>query len=186
MKKLLTFLISYCAVCLTSCTLFRPLSLAPIQNTDSVQKIGKHGFSKFNGDYQILSVDSNSSTLGYAFTYKPIFDFRKLPGKNDYINLSAIDDRHIKATLHVNGKIVKSKTIKGKLNNNSFEFHTNHLSLRYIFFIYRQQTNRISLSDEDDLFLDTNSGGIGFLLILPIPLSGSSMDTYNLKFKRKK
>jgi hypothetical protein len=178
-------LISFCAVCFSSCTLFRPLPLEPIHNSDSVQKTEKSDLSKFNGDYEILSVDSNSSTLDYTFTYKSLFDLKKLPGKRDYINLSAINDNHIKATLFVNDKIVKSKIVKGRMNNNFFEFHTTHFSLKYVFIIYAQQTNRLALSKEDDLYLDTNSGGIGFLLIIPIPLSGSSMDTYNLKFRRK-
>jgi hypothetical protein len=178
-------LISFCAVCFSSCTLFRPLPLKPIHNSDSVQRIEKSDFSKFNGDYEIQSVDSNSSTLDYTFTYKSLFNLKKLSGKNDYLNLSAIDDRHIKATLFVNNKIVKSKTVIGRMSNNYFEFHTNHFSLKYIFILYGQQTNRLALSKEGDLYLDTNIGGIGFLLIMPIPLSGSSMDTYNLKFKRK-
>jgi hypothetical protein len=76
--------------------------------------------------------------------------------------------------------------LQGSMGNNYFEFHTSHLSFKYVFLLYRQQTNRISLSKEDDLYLDTNSSGIGFLLILPIPFSGSSIDTYNLNFKRKK
>jgi hypothetical protein len=180
------FLISFCAICFSSCTLFRPLPLEPIHNDKSVQRIGKSDLSRFNGDYEILSGDSSSFTLDYTFTCKSLFNLKKLPGEKDYINLSALNEKHIKATLFVNDKIVKSKIVKGHMDNNYFKFHTTHFSLKYIFILYRQQTNRLALSNEEDLFLDTNSGGIGFLLIMPIPLSGSSADTYNLKFKKIK
>ena len=49
-----------------------------------------------------------------------MFNLKKFPGENDYMNLSAIDDRHLKATLFVNDKLVKSKTIKGSMNNKLF------------------------------------------------------------------
>lgn len=170
---------------INSCVLFRPLPLEPIHNSEAVQSIETSTISKFDGNYELLSVDSNSSTLEYTFTYKSLFDSEKLPGKNDYIHLSAIDDRHIKVTLFINNKAVKTKTVRGRISNNYFEFHTNRLLVKYVFMSYRQQTNRIALSNEGDLYLDTNTGGIAFLLILPIPLSGVAIDTYNLKFKRK-
>jgi hypothetical protein len=184
MKTYLLF-ISLCVICFSSCVIFQPLPLEPIKEPGAVQQLEKTDLSKFNGNYQIISVDSNSSKLDYAFTYKYLVNSKK-PGENDYVNLSAIDDRRIKATLFVNGKVIKPKIIKGSIRNNYFQFHTNMLSVRIIFFLYAKQTNRIALSKDNDLMLDTNSGGIGFLLILPIPLSGSSMDDYNLKFKRRK
>jgi hypothetical protein len=168
-----------------SCTLFKPLSLRAANNNDSLGKIENPGLSQFNGDYEIVTADSNSFRLDYALTYRSLFDLKKLPNKNDHINLQAIDGKHVKATLFAGDRIVKTKTLKGRIINNHFEFHTTHFSLAYVFIVYRQQSNRLALSKEGDLYLDTNSGGIGFLLILPVPLSGSSMDSYNLKFKRK-
>lgn len=171
-------------VCMSSCTLLRPLPLLPIEKNDIIQRKEFTDLSTLNGNYQLLSVDSSSVKLDFAFTYKSFFNFKKHPGINDYINLSAIDNRHIKASLFVNNKMVKSKTIKGWISNNYFQFSTNHFSLRYIFIIYTQQTNRVSLLKEGHMALDNNRGGIGFLLILPIPLSGSSIDTYDLIFKK--
>lgn len=173
--------ISVCIVSFSSCALFRPLPLKPVHNSDTVRTIERSGLSEFNGDYEILSVDSSFNTLDYTFTYK-----RKSTGINDYINLSVIDDRHIRATLFVNDKIVKSKKITGRVNNNYFSFHSWHLSWKYVFILYGQQTNRLALSKDGDLYLDTNNGGIAFFLIMPVPLSGSSIDSYNLKFRRKR
>ena len=181
----LFLLASCCAVGFSSCMFFRPLSLEPVKNSDSLQSIRPAELSKLNGDYLLMSADSASTKLDYTFTYKSIFDRENLPGQNDFINLTALDDTHLKATLFVNNRKLKSKTYKGRLVNNSFQFHSGHFSFTFFINVFRQQTNRVSLSKENDLYLDTNSGGIGFLLIMPIPLSGSSMDTYNLKFKRK-
>ena len=185
-KKILPVFTAFCTVCFSSCVLFQPLPLKPIHNSDSIQSLDKSNFSKISGDYEIVSVDSNSTRLDYAFTYKYMFDLKDLPGKNIYMNLSVIDDRRLKATLYLNDKKVKSKTIKGKINNNYFQFHSNYWGWQFIFIVYAKQTNRIALSYESDLYLDTNAGGVAFFLILPVPLSGSSSDTYNLKFKRRK
>ena len=187
LSNILPIVIVFCALCFSSCGLFQPLPLKPIHNSDSVQRIGRSDLSKFDGNYDIVSVDSKGVLLDYAFLYKDIFKLRDLPGKNIYINLSFIDDRHLKATLYVDEKKVKAKKIKGRIKDNYFQFHSNHYTSRWVVFIvYNKQTNRIALSTEDDLYLDTNAGGVGFLLIIPIPLSGSSMDTYNLKFKKRK
>jgi len=182
---MLRILMLYGAVCCSSCTLFRPLPLQPVHNNNTVQHLEGKGFAKLEGDYQILAADSGSITLDYAFMYKALFNRKKIPGKNDRIHLSVIDSNHIKATLFIHDKTVSAKTIRGSIRNNYFEFHSRHFALKYIFILYAQQTNRIALSEDGDLFLDTNSGGIGFLLLLPIPLSGSSTDTYNVTFKRK-
>lgn len=152
---------------------------------DSLQTIEKFGLSTLNGDYEILSLDSNNlCKLDDVFFYSLLF--REMhPSKNKYVSLEAIDDRHINATLFVDDKKVKAKTIKGRLVNKYFEFHTTRLKFRFIINVYAQQSGRLAVSKDGDLYLDNNQGGIAFLVILPIPLSGSSYDTYNLKFRKK-
>ncbi|MFZ1527574.1 MAG: hypothetical protein WAT19_02410 [Ferruginibacter sp.] len=171
--------------CLSSCTAFRPLKLYQAQYEDSIQPIGPAAISKFNGDYQAISSDSGSITLAYAFTYEEKCFNSKLPGKDDFVRLQVLDERHIKASLFVKGGLLISKTVKGKFTGNSFKFSSSHFRIRLLLNVHRQQTNRISISANGDLLLDTNSGAIGYLLMLPVPLSGSATDTYNLKFKRR-
>ena len=171
---------------LPSCTLLKPLPLKPFGNADTIQEIEKSGLSRFNGDYEIISVDSNICTLDYALVYSELFNSKKHATKNAYINIEAIDDEHLKAKFFVNNEIVQEKILKGHLIDNYFKFHTSRLIFRFLINAYKQQTNRLALSKEGDLYLDTNRGVIGFFIIIPIPLSGSSFDTYNLKFKRKK
>lgn len=168
----------------SSCVMLKPLPLKPVDNKQPIQIMEQNNLRQFNGVYELHSIDSNT-TLEYTFTYKSLFNRQQLPGFNDYMQLSAIDEKHMSATLYVNNKIVKSKKIKGKIRNNYFEFHSSCFSLKYVFFLYRQQTNRLALSKDGNLLLDTNKGGIGFFLILPIPFSGSSMDEYNLQFRQK-
>lgn len=173
-------------LCSFSCTLLKPLPLKPAYFNDSLQNLNQPDLSVFNGNYQICSTDTNYKTLAYSFFYSTYFGTQNLPDTNDWISLKVADQRHLKASLFVNGKETKVKTIKGVYRNNYFQFSTSHLKLKLLFLIpvYLQQTNRLFISEKRDLLLDNNSGGIGFLLILPIPLSGSSYDTYNLQFKR--
>jgi hypothetical protein len=101
------------------------------------------------------------------------------------VTIKAIDDDHISATLFADNKMIKTKTVKGRLVNNYFEFHTTQLKFRFIINLYSQQSSRLALWKDGSLYLDNNHGGIGFLVILPIPLSGSSIDMYHLKFARR-
>lgn len=181
--RLLIFIL-LCAFFFVSCTLTRPLSLKPFNNT-TVQKLEAPDLSKFNGEYDIISKDTSITTLDYIFISMSKYDLKKLPGRNDYMRLTAIDNRRIKASLFLNNKIVRTKTIKGHLTSDYFEFHTAHLMFRLLLNVFIQQSTRLALSKEGDLFADNNHGGGGFLVILPIPLSFSSFDEYNLKFKRK-
>ena len=48
------------AVCSSSCILLRPLPLKPTQFSDSAQDINQLDLSRFNGNYQIYSVDTNN------------------------------------------------------------------------------------------------------------------------------
>ncbi len=169
-----------------SCALFRPLPLEPFANPDTVQGIEKSSFSKFNCDYEIISVDSNFCTLNYALVYSELLNSKKQQSKNAHLNIEAIDNEHLRAKFYVDNKIVQEKLVVGRLVDNYFEFHTNRLKFRFLINVYEQQTNRLALSKEGDLYLDTNRGGAGFFIIIPIPLSGTSFDTYNLKFKRIK
>jgi hypothetical protein len=188
MQKVVTCYIFYLIgmIFLCSCTLFKPLPLESFGNANSIQGIEKFGLSGFNGDYEIISADSNFCTLDYAFIYADLLHSKKQPTKNVYVNLEAIDDQHIKTKFFVNNRIVQEKIVHGQLIDNYFNFHSSQLKFRFLINVYEQQTNRLALSKDGDLYLDTNRGGIAFFIIMPIPLSGSSFDTYNLKFKRKK
>lgn len=181
------FCVGFCLSFTFSCTLLKPLPLKSFSSTDSVQTIEKTALSKLDGAYEIFSAASGTSnSLGDIFFYSFLLNKKKKPAKTDFIMLRAIDDNHIKASLFLNHKLVKTKTIKGRLIDNYFEFHSTHLKFTFIINVYSQQTNRLALWKDSALYVDNNYGGIGFLVFLPIPLSGSSVDTYHLKFNRRR
>ena len=163
-----------------SCGLSKPLKLEPADvNSRKMDQL-----SALNGDYKLMAVDSNYIRLDYALTYKELYKYNQYPDTTDYLRLWAIDNSHLCASLFRKGVLVKDKTIEGVFQNGHFEFHSERISWRAVFWLHLKQTNRLTLTNDNDLLLDNHHGGIGFFLILPIPLSGSSTDTYKLIYKR--
>lgn len=165
---------------LVSCGLSKPLKLDPTK--EGHPRIDR--LALLNGDYRLLSVDSNLVRLDYALTYKELYKYNQFPDTSDFVRLQVVDDQHITVRVFKKGNLVKTKTIEGVFQNGYFQFHSEHLSWRAVFWVHLLQTNRLTLTASSDLLLDNNYGGIGFFLILPIPLSGSSSDNYNLVYKR--
>lgn len=162
-------------------------TLKPIVPNDSLQTISAEDLSKFNGDYEIFSIDSSFRTSEFALTYSSKFDFHHLPDKKDKINLAFIDSRHLKVTVYQNDKLIKTKIIKEYLSQNYFQFRLTRIStippLYFILNSYATQKNRIGLLKTGDLTLDTHGGGI--LLLVVMPSFGSGSEHYNLVFKRR-
>lgn len=182
---LLTFVLSgLTGISLISCGIARPLHLDPPESKDSAMRLTVTSLSALAGDYEILTDDAAMYSLDYMVTHKNRFDREKRPGKGDYVNLAVTGDNRIKATLFLNNKEKKTSLFKGGFKDGYFRFHNSKLSFRTVFLVHSKQTALLSLTKEGDLLLDTNRGGIGFFLILPIPLSGSSYDMYNLRFRR--
>lgn len=175
-----------CLILLSSCSLFHPLPLKPIDDQSAPDRIKQLQLFDFNGDWEIMASDSSKMTMEYNFTNKDRFSYRKPPGPNDFIRLTAIDNHRLKAELYIDNKKVKTKKIKGRIRNDYFEYHSTHVECHWVvFFVYRQHTERIAATAKGELVMDSNQGGIAFLLILPIPLSGASMDYYNIRYRRR-
>lgn len=170
------------AIVASSCT-----SLKPIVQSGSLQTLTETDLSKFNGDYEIFSIDTSFRTSEFALTYSSKFDLRNLPMTNDRINLLSIDRSHLKVTVYKKDKVVKTKIIKGHVSQNYFQFKLTRIStIRPFYFIlngYATQKNRIGLLKNGDLTLDTAGGGVLLLVIMPI--FGTDGELYNLVFKRK-
>lgn len=169
--------ISFCSI--SSCV----LPLDSIKNFDEIKKIEHTELSCFNGNYRIESTDS-SKMLAYVFLYNDLFDRTNMPTIYDYINITAVKNKKLRIKLFVNNELIKTKVISGVFDNSSFLFKNSHVDFFYGIIAFRNQTNRLSLSAQNDLFLDTNYGGIATFLLMPIPLSGASQYQYGVKFKR--
>ncbi|MBL0357876.1 MAG: hypothetical protein IPP72_13760 [Chitinophagaceae bacterium] len=96
--------------------------MKPIVKTETLQTLNETDLNKFDGDYDIFSVDSSFRTSEYALTFSKKFNFKSLPRTNDRINLQSIDSKHLKVTVFKNNKAIKTKIIKGHISQNYFQF----------------------------------------------------------------
>lgn len=175
-------------VCLVSCN-----SLKPVTQNNLLQPLNSESIAKLDGDYEVLSSDTSYPTLARALTFtnkKSLINFThdNLNYKDVRLNIQALDDRHLKITVYRRGEAVKTKKIKGTLSDNYFHFKLTKISsvspFYFLLNLYKKQVNRIGLTKNGDLLLDSYEGGA--LLLIVIPTFGGDTDSYNLIFKRKK
>lgn len=185
-----TALCFFCLVAyLCSCN-----SLKPVTQNDLLQPLSSNELSKLDGDYEIISTDTSYPTLARALTFtdkKVLKNFNhidELARKDFRLNIQSLDEKHLKITLYSQNKIVKTKTLKGKVSDNYFQFKMKKISpvspFYLILSLYKRQENRIGLTKNEELLLDSYEGGV--LLLLVLPTFGGDTDVYNLIFKRKK
>lgn len=168
----------------SSCVLLKPLKLKPPASQSTHTSLQNDPMAHFNGHYRLQSVKKSGVYLDEVFLRKNVISRPIDDTKSSSIALQVIDATHIKAALYENGKITHSKMIKGVLQDGYFYFHSATLKWKNVFWIHGQQTSRMSVTTNHQLLLDNISGHIGFFLILPIPLSGSSTDEYDLIYER--
>lgn len=179
------FLVAY----LCSCN-----SLKPVTQNDLLQPLSSNELSKLDGDYEIISTDTSYPTLARALTFtdkKVLKNFNQideLARKDFRLNIKSLDEKHLKITLYSQNKMVKTKTLKGKVSDNYFQFKMTKISpvspFYLILSLYKKQENRIGLTKNEELLLDSYEGTV--LLLLVLPTFGGDTDVYNLIFKRKK
>lgn len=174
-------------VCLFSCN-----SLKPVTQHTLLQPLNSENIAKLDGDYEVLSSDTSYPTLARALTFtdkKSLIDFTNdnLDYRDVRLNIQSLDDRHLKITVYRSEEVVKTKRIKGTFSDNYFHFKLTKISSVSPFYLllnlYKKQINRIGLTENGDLLLDSYEGGA--LLLIVIPAFGGDTDSYNLIFKRK-
>ena len=177
--------IIFCSFCILHILITASCShkLEPISNTDSLQQLNDSNINKFNGDYDIKSIDSSLTFLSYALTFYDKLSYKYQLKENDRLNLRVINNRHIKATLYINNKVRKSKIIKGHLSENYFYYKITRVEAYLILNVHKRQVNRIALLANGNITLDSFYAGILFLVIMPT--FGGGGPEYNLVFKRK-
>ncbi len=175
-------------VCLVSCN-----SLKPVTQNNLLQPLNSESIAKLDGDYEVLSSDTSYPTLARALTFtnkKSLINFThdNLNYKDVRLNIQALDDRHLKITVYRHEEAIKTKKIKGILSDNYFYFKLTKISsvspFYFLLNLYKKQVNRIGLTKNGDLLLDSYEGGV--ILLIVIPTFGGDTDSYNLIFKRKK
>jgi hypothetical protein len=187
MRYITTFWTFCLVTCLVSCN-----SLTPVTQNNLLQTLSSGELSKLDGDYEVISTDTSYPTLARALTFtdkKRLNDFRRAGQslKDFRLNIKSLNKRHLKITVYSQNKIIKTKTIKGELSDNYFQFKMSKISpvfpLYLILNLYKKQKNRIGLTKGGDLLLDSYEGGV--LLLIFMPTFGGDTDSYNLIFRRK-
>lgn len=183
------FIIPFIALYLFSCH-----SIKPIVQNNLLQSLNAADLAKLDGEYEIISSDTSYPTLARALTFtdkKYLINFdqlHQLVEKNVRLKITSLDATHLKINVYNNEGIVKTKVIKGELDQNYFVFRQTKISPIVPFFfilsLVKKQENRIGLTKSGDLLLDSYEGGV--LLFLFMPTFGGDAESYNLIFRRKK
>ena len=100
----------------------------------------------------------------------------------DFVTLEVIDRNKIEVSFIMDGEIEKSKTLKGKINGNAFEFN------KRIFLIpllvsnyYEQSKTRISLSKNRKLVVDISKSALANFFFIPWAIHDEGS---NLEFEK--
>jgi hypothetical protein len=159
--------------------------LPAVDAKDTRKMLSTENYTNLNGSYQIMSVDSLDVSLDYYLTFKGSFDYIKKPGLHDFVTLTFLNEHFLNIKVYENETLTKSKIMKVKLSNGSFLCNRRVISPFYVAFnVFRDQKMRISCTANGDLLIDLIDGSIGFLFFIPIPLSGTSNQNFNLVYKK--
>lgn len=148
--------------------------------------LGANDFASFNGMYTNLPTDTGhlQQTLFCLFTKSEQDTICK--EKNRRVQIIANSAQKLTLSLDSNGTILKSLVLKGKYKKGYFkvkrQLSVNGL-LGPLFWVYGSNISYVGLTKENDIIV-LNSGGIGILFILVMPISVSGADQQNLVYKR--
>ena len=172
---------------MSSCGTFRE----PINSGDKIE-LNTDNLKQFNGKYKRLS-NTHLSRATYYNDFNDLFKcFFLWKGKNlmnlstsqkDFVELVVIDEKRIKISFIMNGKIEKAKILKGKLIENTFVFNARNFLMPLLLINYGERhRTRISLSQNGSLNLDAFQFALGSFFIFP--WASGDNQYYNLKFDK--
>jgi len=184
-KILVIILFSSCFSCGTS--------LNTISNNEERIELTSENLQQFNGTYKRFSINDtiinekhycpnnlfNSFFLGVPYRYW-------LPDNNDerdFTKIEVIDKNKIKINLTENGKLEKSKILRGKIIGNSFVFNRRTFIIPLVLLdFYSERKTRISILQNGNLSVDTLYGAYGNFFIFP--WNGAGGEYYDLVFEK--
>jgi hypothetical protein len=125
------------------------------------------------------------TTLDESFTKGFRFDKHR-PKPGDKISLQVLDSNSVRMSLIVDGRTIRQRVIKFKLNDNYIQFKRNYV-FSPVFLLINGIKNtdiRIGLLTNDNLLMDISWVTQGFLVI--VPFTGERIRKYNLIYARRK
>jgi len=147
--------------------------------------------SQLNGIYKRKSIDDTLNIRGYdnsnlfrCFFLKPDRYGWTDSLQNDFVKIDVINKNRIKISLIKNGIIEKSKTLKGKIVENTFEFKKRFSLIPLVFLNFSEtRKTRVEIMQNGNLLVDTFYEAIANFLIFPW---GMNYYGYDLEFKKVK
>ncbi len=128
---------------------------------------------QINGDYKLKGKTGASLTNLLEFNTKINFTNHKIDSTY-FVRLTALTNQKIEATLYHQNKIVETKTLKGKLENNYFSLkHSFKFKIIYLLINgFSSSKTRFGISSNGNLILDNNHSGCATLVIFPFACGG--------------
>lgn len=148
--------------------------------------------NQFDGKYKRLSTTYEDGPNFYcefndSFKCFYLWKGKKLMNasvtENDFLELEVIDKTNIKVSFVLNGKIEKSKILKGKLTENTFVFNSRNFLIPLVLINYGERhITRISLSEKGNLNIDAYQFALANFFIFP--WTSGQYEVYNLEFEK--
>ena len=137
----------------------------------------------FNGQFELISIDSAYRFLDFALLAKSPFGFENIPEAGDYLSLKVLDKKKIEVSVYEDDNLIRRKVLKGKIKDNYFVFRKRRVLIFWLVLNgIRIQKSRIGLLENGNLILDNSGGGI--LLLVFLPAGGNSDEFHNLQFRK--
>lgn len=144
-----------------------------------------------NGTYKRKSINDTLKIRGYdnsnlfrCFFLKPDRYGWTDSLQNDFVKIEVIKNNRIKISLIKNGIIEKSKSLKGKIVQNTFEFKKRFFIIPLLFMNFSEtRKTRVELLQNGNLLVDTFYEALANFLIFPW---GADYYGYNLEFEKAK
>lgn len=167
-------------ICLLS--LFSCSTLKQVEKNTNQSSLNDKNFSNINGDYDIFTTDTATTTLDLALTLEKYWWFDR---KENYkLSLKVIDNRHLQTDIYKNDSLITTKILTGKLQNDFFVIKKTKI-LFFYFLIngFGNLTTRIGQLKSGELLIDSHTFKVATLII--IPLTGDRVEQYGLVFPKK-
>jgi len=163
----------------------------PVNNEARIN-LSSENLNEINGIYKRSSINDTISTKHYcpnnlfhSFFLRPGSHLFNDNSGNDFAELEVIDNKRIRITLTENGNTVKSKILKGKIVENTFEFNRRSFIIPLVIMnFYEDRKTRISLLQNGNLSVETRTQAVGSFFIFP--WSGGGYYADNLEFDKVK
>lgn len=163
-------------------SLFSCTALKQVEKGTNLSPLNDLNISTINGDYELFSTDTATTTLDLALTLEKYWWFDR--SANYRLTLNAIDSRHVQADIYKNEILLTTKILTGKLQDGYFILKkTKILAFYFVINVFGRLTARIGIVESGDLVVDSHTMKVATLLLLP--LTGDRVEQYHLVFPKK-